>query len=141
MDEHKARDKEWIRSLLWDESRRVVRNFLIAATAKDCGLMLTLRPMYNSSGTAFPVPATSVATCPTTGQQYISKVRNPPCVCQATLIVNGYICLVLIYICVWLQIALLDLDIKRLDKMPFYHSLDQKIVDTYKASVQQAKPQ
>jgi hypothetical protein len=40
----------------------------------------------------------------------------------------------------WVQIALLDLDIKRLDKMPFYHSLDQKIVDTYKASVQQAMP-
>lgn len=89
MDEQKPKDKEWIRSLLWDESRRVVRNFLIAATAKDCGLMLTLRPMHNASGAAFPVPATSVATCPTTGQQYICKVRNLPSTRQATLIVYG----------------------------------------------------
>ncbi|KAG0613140.1 hypothetical protein M758_6G079400 [Ceratodon purpureus] len=101
--EHKKRDMAWIESLSWDESRRVVRNFLISATAKDCGLMITLRPLNNSHGTPFPVRSASIVTCPTTGQQYICKV------------------------------ALLDLDTKRLKKMPFYHSVDQEIVDTYKA--------
>lgn len=104
--EQAKRDKEWIKSLSWEESRCVVRNFLIAGTAKDCGLMITLRPLVNRHGTPFPVPSASIETCPVTGQQYICKI------------------------------AFLDLDTKRLKKMPFYHSLDQKIVDTYKACVQ-----
>jgi len=104
--EHTKRDKAWIKSLSWEESRCVVRNFLIAATAKDCGLMITLRPLYNRHGTPFPVPSAFIETCPTTGQQYICKI------------------------------AFLDLDTKRLKKMPFYHKIDQKIVDTYKACVQ-----
>jgi hypothetical protein len=74
--EHKKRDKAWIESLSWEESRRVVRNFLISGTAKDCGLMITLRLLHNSHGTPFPVPSASIATCPTTGQQYTCKVRN-----------------------------------------------------------------
>lgn len=76
--EHKKRDKAWIESLSWDESRRVVRNFLISATAKDCGLMITLRPLHNCHGTPFPVPNASIVTCPTSGEQYICKVRNLP---------------------------------------------------------------
>jgi hypothetical protein len=36
-----------------------------------------------------------------------------------------------------LQIALLDMDLKRLKKMPFYLSLDNEIVSTYKESVQE----
>lgn len=103
--ELKNRDKEWIKSLTWEQSCCVVRNFLIAGTAKDCGLMLTLRPLHNRQGKAFPVPSAPIVACPTTGQQYIFKV------------------------------AFLDLDPKRLKKMPFYHSLDQQIVDTYKASL------
>lgn len=106
-DTQKKRDKAWIKSLSWEESRCVVRNFLIAATAKDCGIMLTLRPLYNEHGTPFSVPSASVATCPTTGQQYVSKI------------------------------AFLDLDTKRLKKIPVYYSLDQQIVDTYKACSQQ----
>ena len=49
-------------------------NSLIAATAQDCGLMLTLRPRHNASGTVF-------------GGQYICEVRGPPSTHQATLIV------------------------------------------------------
>ncbi len=36
-----------------------------------------------------------------------------------------------------LQIALLDMDLKRLKKMQFYLSLDNEIVSTYKESVQE----
>jgi hypothetical protein len=36
-----------------------------------------------------------------------------------------------------LQIALLDMDLKRLKKMPFYLSLDNEIVSTYKESIQE----
>jgi inositol-pentakisphosphate 2-kinase len=104
---HIDRDLDWVQSLSWDESRRVVRNYLIAATAKDCGLMLTLRPLYNNSGKPFPVPSTFVTACPTTTQQFVYKI------------------------------ALLDMDLKRLKKMPFYLSLDNEIVSTYKESVQE----
>lgn len=104
--EHKKRDKAWIESLSWEESRRVVRNFLISGTAKDCGLMITLRLLHNSHGTPFPVPSASIATCPTTGQQYTCKI------------------------------AFLDLDTKRLKKMPFHYSVDQEIVYTYNACLQ-----
>jgi hypothetical protein len=71
---HIDRDLDWVQSLSWDESRRVVRNYLIAATAKDCGLMLTMRPLYNISGKPFPVPSTFVTACPTTTQQFVYKV-------------------------------------------------------------------
>ncbi|CAK9236694.1 unnamed protein product [Sphagnum troendelagicum] len=104
---HIDRDLDWVQSLSWDESRRVVRNYLIAATAKDCGLMLTMRPLYNISGKPFPVPSTFVTACPTTTQQFVYKI------------------------------ALLDMDLKRLKKMPFYLSLDNEIVSTYKESVQE----
>ncbi|CAM6060800.1 unnamed protein product [Sphagnum tenellum] len=102
---HIDKDLDWVQSLSWDESRRVVRNYLIAATAKDCGLMLTMRPLYNISGKPFPVPSTFVTACPTTTQQFVYKI------------------------------ALLDMDLKRLKKMPFYLSLDNEIVSTYKESV------
>ncbi|KAG0585621.1 hypothetical protein KC19_2G026000 [Ceratodon purpureus] len=109
--EQKEGDQAWIKSLSWEESRAVVRDFLIAATAKNCCLMVTLRPLHNRHGTAFPLPSASLATCPTTGQQYIFKV------------------------------SFLNLDTKRLKKMPFYHSLDQQIVNAYKACSKQPAEQ
>ena len=137
--EHKKRDKAWIQSLSWDESRRVVRNFLISATAKDCGLMITLRPLRNSHGTPFPVPSASLVTCPTTGQQYICKVRNLTVrfsFLSSSQQVYRFIFTVIINASSCFQIAFLDLDTKRLKKMPFHYEVDKEIVDTYKAFVQ-----
>ena len=70
------RDKTWIKALSWEESRCVIRNCLIAATAKNCSLMVTLRPLCNKQGTSFPQPSASITTCPTTGVKYIYKVRQ-----------------------------------------------------------------
>ncbi|EFJ06034.1 hypothetical protein SELMODRAFT_136205 [Selaginella moellendorffii] len=82
-----------------DEQRRNLCKFLIAATAKDCSLMVTLKPLDDSI-VASSVTR-SIISCPTTGRSYVYKI------------------------------SFLDLDLKRLDKIPHYFRLDQSIVKFY----------
>ncbi|KAJ7523133.1 hypothetical protein O6H91_18G039100 [Diphasiastrum complanatum] len=84
-----------LHSLSVEEKKKIIRDFLIAATAKDCSIILALQPVSSFTDER------SIICCPVTKQQYFYKM------------------------------FFLDLDLKRLKKLPFYHELDQKIVSYY----------
>eukprot|EP00898_Chlorokybus_atmophyticus_P001280 jgi/Chlat1/2152/Chrsp17S00187 len=91
-------------SLTQEQSRAVLRDFLVAATAKDCSVMLALRP-----GKCVGTPDRSDA------------VRGDVRVVVDTASGHDF----------QYKIALVDLDIKPLRKMPYYYQLDQDILACY----------
>ncbi|KAI5079614.1 hypothetical protein GOP47_0005093 [Adiantum capillus-veneris] len=88
------------------ECRQVVRNYLIAATAKDCSLMLTFQQVPNFKAEDAEVEHYKLISS--------SKSRYP----------------------FVFKINFVDLDLKPLNKMLHYYHIDQKIVKTYLATIQ-----
>lgn len=83
------------------ESRKVVRDYLIAATAKDCSLMLTFQEVPDNETVEVDTECHKMIHCSETGKCYRCKMH------------------------------FLDLDLKPLKKMPHYYRLDQDIVRAY----------
>ncbi|GAQ85921.1 Inositol polyphosphate kinase [Klebsormidium nitens] len=86
----------------------VLREFLIAATAKDCGLMLTFEAVEEEVAQQFRFSEASP-----TG---VLKLRG-----------KSYFC----------KVAYVDLDLKSFRKIPKYWELDQQIVAAYKTGTQE----
>lgn len=83
------------------ESRRIVRDYLIAATAKDCSLMLTFQHVPDMVTTNASMEHHKLLWCSRTGKSF------------------------------YLKIHFVDLDLKPLNKMAHYYHLDQEIVRAY----------
>lgn len=92
---------DYFTSLSLEESRRVVRDFLVATTAKDCSLMLTFQPVNHDATDVNSLDGNNMMHFTATNQTFRFKAHY------------------------------LDLDLKRLEKMIHYYKLDQKIVSTY----------
>lgn len=56
----------------FEECRTIIRDFLISATAKDCGIMLTLLPVGSMMSDDISLPGSYVVTY--SGRQYLHKV-------------------------------------------------------------------
>ncbi|MCO5584628.1 hypothetical protein L7F22_038559 [Adiantum nelumboides] len=82
---------------------QVIRNYLIAATAKDCSLMLTFQQVLDLEAQNTKLKHHNLIAS--------SKSKYP----------------------FLLKFNFLDLDMKPLSKMPHYYHMDQKIVKTYLA--------
>eukprot|EP00850_Spirogloea_muscicola_P001139 SM000004S15009 [mRNA] locus=s4:705433:708161:- [translate_table: standard] len=91
-----------IQALPMEECRKLVRDFLIAATAKDCGLMVAFCGLPDSIDTVQVGERGTVVTCNETGQRFLCKM------------------------------SFVDLDMKPLAKFPSYYKLDAQIVEHYK---------
>ncbi|XP_057841062.2 inositol-pentakisphosphate 2-kinase isoform X2 [Cryptomeria japonica] len=92
---------DYFTSLSLEESRRIVCDFLVATTAKDCSLMLTFQPV-NHDGT-------NVNSSDVNNMMHFTATKQ-------TFRFKAY------YV---------DLDLKRLEKLIHYYKLDQKIVSIY----------
>ncbi|BBN10612.1 inositol-pentakisphosphate 2-kinase [Marchantia polymorpha subsp. ruderalis] len=57
----------------FEECRTIIRDFLISATAKDCGIMLTLLPVGSMMSDDISLPGSYVVTY--SGRQYLHKVH------------------------------------------------------------------
>lgn len=90
-----------LHSLSIEESRRIVRDFLLATTAKDCSLMLTFQPMAHDFAEVNALDRNDVIYMSSTKQAFHYKT------------------------------TFIDLDLKRLKKMNHYYDLDQNIVNCY----------
>ncbi|KAH7276541.1 hypothetical protein KP509_39G011200 [Ceratopteris richardii] len=84
----------------------LVRNYLIAATAKDCSLMLTFQQVLDNEPENMDVKYHKII--------FSSKAKHP----------------------FLLKVNFLDLDLKPLTKMHHYYQIDQKIVKAYLATLQ-----
>ena len=85
-------------SLLEYQIIDLIENFLLAATAKDCSIMITLLPVKKSSNLTPTLPFVNLSN-----SKYMYYYR----------------------------IALVDLDKKTEDKIPYYYNLEQIISQTY----------
>ncbi|GLJ09623.1 hypothetical protein SUGI_0112930 [Cryptomeria japonica] len=92
---------DYFTSLSLEESRRIVCDFLVATTAKDCSLMLTFQPV-NHDGT-------NVNSSDVNNMMHFTATKQ-------TFRFKAY------YV---------DLDLKRLEKLIHYYKLDQKIKQTF----------
>nr|XP_043607382.1 inositol-pentakisphosphate 2-kinase-like [Erigeron canadensis]XP_043607383.1 inositol-pentakisphosphate 2-kinase-like [Erigeron canadensis]XP_043607384.1 inositol-pentakisphosphate 2-kinase-like [Erigeron canadensis]XP_043607385.1 inositol-pentakisphosphate 2-kinase-like [Erigeron canadensis] len=95
-----------LHSLPLDESLKIVREYLIAATAKDLSLMISFRTRENLD----PKSPYNVIFHESTGQSFDYKV------------------------------SFIDLDMKPLEKMIYYHEVDQKIVRCHTKTMKPPKP-
>ncbi|KAL2611231.1 hypothetical protein R1flu_022923 [Riccia fluitans] len=90
-----------ISKLTFEECRKALRDYLISATAKDCGIMLALQPVEPETMSDISIPGTGVLEH--SGRFYFHKIH------------------------------FLDLDVKRLKKLPRYSQLDTDIVKAYRS--------
>lgn len=93
-----------LHSLSIEESRSIVRDYLLATTAKDCSLMLTFQPMTHSFTEVNALDRNDVIYMSSTKRAFRYKA------------------------------SFIDLDVKRLKKMIHYYDLDQNIVNCYTKS-------
>eukprot|EP00252_Welwitschia_mirabilis_P023919 TRINITY_DN6898_c0_g1_i1.p1 TRINITY_DN6898_c0_g1~~TRINITY_DN6898_c0_g1_i1.p1 ORF type:complete len:497 (+),score=87.95 TRINITY_DN6898_c0_g1_i1:124-1614(+) len=89
-----------------EQSRRIIRNYLLAASAKDCSLMLTFQPLPQYVTDTSTSDGSSIINLSSTKQSFLYK---------ATVI---------------------DLDIKPLGKIIDYYELDQEIVKNYRRTLE-----
>eukprot|EP01018_Ginkgo_biloba_P008467 Gb_08527 [translate_table: standard] len=101
MNAHTREDYSYLHSLSMEESRNIVRDYLIAATAKDCSLMLTFQPLPDDFTTGNSHDGSNVVYLPSTKQVFRYKA------------------------------CYIDLDLKPLKRMVHYYKLDQNIVSYY----------
>lgn len=90
-----------LHSLSIEESRRIVRDYLLATTAKDCSLMLTFQPVAHYSTEVNALDGNDVIYLSSSKQAFRYKAK------------------------------FIDLDLKHLKKMIHYYKLDQNIVNCY----------
>ncbi|KAJ0548763.1 putative inositol-pentakisphosphate 2-kinase [Helianthus annuus] len=86
-------------SISFDQSLKIVRDFLISLTAKDLSLMISFRP----------TPKGNSQSPPYAGTLYLESLNQS----------FDY------------KASFIDLDMKPLEKMPYYYKLDQEIVSCY----------
>ncbi|MFS7962660.1 putative inositol-pentakisphosphate 2-kinase [Helianthus anomalus] len=86
-------------SIPFDQSLKIVRDFLISLTAKDLSLMISFRP----------TPKGNSQSPPYAGTLYLESLNQS----------FDY------------KASFIDLDMKPLEKMPYYYKLDQEIVSCY----------
>eukprot|EP00250_Pteridium_aquilinum_P011068 c19817_g1_i1 orf=550-1965(-) len=101
--EHEAgtRSVEALDGMSLVECRRIVRDYLIAATAKDCSLMLTLQQVPDTTTKNTNMQCHKLVFSSKTDKFFRLKIN------------------------------FVDLDLKSLSKMPHYYHIDQEIVTAY----------
>ena len=118
----------------------VLRDFLISASAKDCSLMLAISPAPPCVQEGTSGGSTGSLVCKWSGRTFLYKVSWILCVSFCAIYPLLIFVWFLLYQNAWqvmmavayiLQVCLIDLDIKRLDKVPKYYKLDQDIVRHY----------
>eukprot|EP00897_Mesotaenium_endlicherianum_P004429 jgi/Mesen1/4013/ME000211S03196 len=137
---------ERIKNLPVEECRLVVQRFLIAATAKDCGLMLTFRPLPRGAegggggGAGAGAAGAGAGVGATAGGEAEGEAAGESArrgvgeegeegkgefvlACPSTQQLYEA------------KVSFVDLDMKSFKKMPKYFELDQKIVSHYTRAV------
>lgn len=80
----------------FEECRTILRDFLISATAKDCGIMVTLLPVGPMMTHDISLPGSNVVTF--SGRQYLYKVcqeKTNVLECYVNYILDGLTCLIM----------------------------------------------